>query len=137
MFHGVTRAKFKRDYHLAKMEHQNNRKITVNGNGHPMSVGFNKRGNKHIYNDSLKRLNALQPSDLPQMDIILSGAKFIKKRGVEKERAGKDNIKRFYYYRTTLHGSNIYLHVAEESKTTKSGKWKHFRYLYAVTSRLK
>lgn len=137
LFHGVTIPKFKRDYHLAKMAPLKQRKVTVNGNGHTMAVGFNQRGNKHIYNDSLKRTNALQPSDLPKMDVILSKAEFVKKRGVSKQRGEKDKISRFYYYRTTLHGTTIYLHVAEESRRAESGVMKHNRYLYAVTSRLK
>ena len=131
-----TRSQIMREYHLARMQSLKGTKVVVNGNGHPMKVGFNKHGNKHLYNDAHTGNRGIQYSDLSNMATILAGARFVRKAGLRKPRP-KDEIKRFYYYKTTLHGSTVYLHVAEKDFVNKRGKVWHSRYLYATTRRLK
>ena len=111
------------------------RKITVDGNGHPLKVGFTKKGNRHLYSDLGRRTRILRDSDMPRLDKILSGADFVRKAGLYKPRP-KDNIKRFYYYRANVRGKYIFLHVAETQKKS-GGILKLKRFLYAVTDNLK
>lgn len=126
-------SKIKRDYYKTKMQPLLSKKVIVNGNGHSMSVGFTKYGNKHLYSNAVTGKNGIKPSDLENMDKILKGAKFLRKAELYKER--KDKISRFYYYKAKVNGRRIFLHVAEESRKLKTGKWIHNRYLYAVTNR--
>ena len=129
-----TRSKIFRDYYTAQMSPLLKQNVSTNGNGHTISVGFTKEGNKHLFNDAYSHKTALQPSDLPHINEILRRSVFVKKSKIYKKR--KDKIKRFYYYKTTLHGSTVYLNVAE-TDMLKNGHWAHDRYLYAVTKRLK
>ena len=128
--------KKKRNYHLGKMRRLFGVKVTLNGNGHPVKVGFNRLGNKHLYHNAQHGKRGIQLGDLPNMDRILSGATFVKKKGLYKPRP-KDDIKRFYYYKTSLHGDTVYLHVAETDFFNKRGKLLHSRFLYASSLRMK
>ncbi len=132
----INPAKRKRDYLLGKMRRLYGVKVQLNGNGHPIKVGFNRLGNKHLYHNALHGRRGILPGDLSNMDRILSGAKFVKKSGLHKSRP-KDDIKRFYYYKTSLHGDTVYLHVAETDFFNKRGSMKHKRFLYAATTKLK
>lgn len=117
------------------MEHLLTTKVSVNGNGHPMNVGFSKYGNKHLYSDTFGRSRVISKEDLAVLDSILTTAEFIKKASIYKIR--KDNIKRFYYYKAELHGKTIYLNVAETDFIAPKGKIKHERFLYSITDSLK
>ena len=122
-------------HYLHKMEHLLSKKIEVNGNGHTMSVGFTKYGNKHLYSDTFGRTAVLKKDDLESLDVVLSESKFIKKARNYKLR--DDEIKRFYYYEGSLHGRTVYLNVAEKDLVSKSGKLKHYRFLYSITDKIK
>lgn len=124
-----------RDFHNRKMEPLAMKTVTHNGNGHKMTIGFRKEGNKHLFHDATARHKSpLQPGDLPNLDKILAQSKFIRKVANHKKR--KDKIKRFYYYETVLHGSKAYLHVAE-TDYMRNGHIAHDRFLYAVTGHLR
>ena len=120
---------------MHEMEPLLKKKVVVNGNGHNMTVKFNKMGNKHLYSDTFCRTNTVQKEDLKDLDKLLANAKFIKKSGLSKPR--KDEVKRFYYYEAQLHGKYVYLNVAEESTTLSNGQIKHYRFLYSVTDSIK
>ena len=122
-------------HYLHKMEHLLSKKIEVNGNGHTMSVGFTRYGNKHLYSDTFGRTAVLKKDDLESLDVVLSESKFIKKARNYKLR--DDEIKRFYYYKGSLHGRTVYLNVAEKDLVSKSGKLKHYRFLYSITDKIK
>ena len=123
-----------RNHYLKQMEHLKRIKVTVNGNGHPMQVGFNKYGNKHLYQDAY--WGKIGHEELQNIDQLLQSATFVTKARISKGR--KDDIKRFYYYKAfNRDGRLVYLNVAETDYTTQRGKKKHKRYLYAVTFSLK
>lgn len=124
-----------RTHYMHEMEPLLKKKVVVNGNGHNMTVKFNKMGNKHLYSDTFYRTNTLQKEDLKDLDKLFANAKFIKKSGLSKPR--KDDVKRFYYYEAKLHGKTIYLNVAEKSTLLSSGQIKHYRFLYSVTDSIK
>lgn len=111
------------------------KKIVVNGNGHPMSVGFSTYGNKHLYSDTFGRSNVLEKTDLATLDKLFDSATFVTKSRLSKPR--KDEIKRFYYYKTELHGLTVYLNVGETDYIKRSGKIIHHRFLYSVTDKIK
>lgn len=109
-------------------------KVQKEGNGHPISVGFNKYGNKHLLSDTYGRSSVLQRDDLKDLDKLLAKATFVKKSGLSKVR--KDDIKRFYYYEAKLHGKTVYLNVAETDKFRKGIGLSHERFLYSITDKI-
>ncbi|MGL4908151.1 MAG: phage minor head protein [Bacteroidales bacterium] len=130
----VEEQKRSRDKAQAKkeMEALLNKSVTVNGNGHNMSVGFTKKGNKHLLSDAI-RLDKI--AELKELDRLLETAEFVQKAKLKKER--KDDIKRFYYYKAELNEKTIYLNVAETDFIGKHKKQTHKRFLYAITDKLK
>lgn len=124
-----------REKYLDQMAQLYGKKVTVNGNGHDMKVGFNKYGNEHLYHDTF-RSSVLTKDDLKDVDKLFSDATFITKAKLYKPRK-HDQIRRFYYYKTTLHGQTVYLQVAELDYRRKNGRIKHSRFLYCITDELK
>lgn len=118
-------------HYMREMEPLLTKKISVNGNGHPMNVGFSKYGNKHLYSDTFGRSSVLTKDDLASLDSLLAGAKFIKK--VAKSKPRRDRIERFYYYEAELHGRKVYLNVGETDIISRTGKIRHDRFLYSIT----
>ena len=112
------------------------KKLTLNGNGHSISVGFSKYGNKHLYSDTYSRSGGFPKEELKNLDKHLANATFVKKVGLNKERKN-DEIKRFYYYELNLKGKKYYLNVAEEDDISPRGKYNHHRYLYSITKSIK
>lgn len=125
----------RRKHYLHVMEPLLKKKITVNGNGHDMPVGFSKYGNKHLYSDTHGRSSVLNAEDLANIDEILANARFIRKSAKSKPR--KDKIERFYYYEAEVRGRKVYLNVAETDYVMEFGKILHDRFLYSVTDNLK
>lgn len=124
-----------RKHYLHEMEHLLKKKVPVNGNGHPMSVGFSTYGNKHLYSDTYGRSSVLTKNDLSSLDNLLANATFVKKAAKTKPR--RDTIERFYYYRANLNGKTVYLNVGETDFISPSGKIKHDRFLYSITDSIK
>lgn len=122
-------------HYLTQMEPLEQVKVTVKGNGHSMAVGFNRKGNKHLYADAYK--GKIDKEELPHLDKMLQKATFVTKAGQSKPRPN-DDIKRFYYYRTiNRNGQEIFLNVAETDVVMRNGQWKHKRFLYSITKSLK
>ena len=100
-----------------------------------MSVGFNQKGNKHLYADAYK--GKIDKEELLLLDKMLQGATFVTKAGLSKPRPN-DDIKRFYYYRTVnRNGQEIFLNVAETDHRMRNGQWFHKRFLYSITRTIK
>ncbi len=129
-----SRAAILRTHYLHEMEPLLKQRVTVDGNGHPMSVGFTKIGNKHLYSDTFLR-SGFKKEDLAHLDKLLAKSRFVKKGGLSKPR--KDDIKRFYYYEAQYKGKTVYLNVAEEDDVSPHGKINHRRYLYSITDKIK
>lgn len=125
-----------RKHYLYQMEPLLKKKLTLNGNGHSISVGFSKYGNKHLYSDTYSRSGGFPKEELKNLDKHLANATFVKKVGLNKERKN-DEIKRFYYYELNLKGKKYYLNVAEEDDISPRGKYNHHRYLYSITKSIK
>ena len=122
-------------HYLSRMEPLKQTKVAVNGNGHSMSVGFNQKGNKHLYADAYK--GKIDKEELLLLDKMLQGATFVTKASLSKPRPN-DDIKRFYYYRTVnRNGQEIFLNVAETDFRDIHGNIWHGRFLYSITKTLK
>ena len=122
-------------HYLTQLEPLKQRKVTVDGNGHSMNVGFNQKGNKHLYADAYK--GKIDKEELLSLDQMLQNAAFITKAGLSKPRPN-DDIKRFYYYRAVnRNGQEIFLNVAETDHRMKNGQWFHKRFLYSITRTIK
>ncbi len=122
-------------HYLTQMEPLKQTKVTVNGNGHSVTVGFNQKGNKHLYADAYK--GKIDKEELLSLDKMLQSATFVTKVGLSKPRPN-DDIKRFYYYRAVnRNGQEIYLNVAETDYRKNNGRWFHDRFLYSITRTIK
>ena len=122
-------------HYLTQMEPLKQIKVTVSGNGHPIRVGFNQKGNKHLYADAYK--GKIDKEELLLLDKMLQGATFVTKASLSKPRPN-DDIKRFYYYRTVnRNGQEIFLNVAETDFRDIHGNIWHGRFLYSITKTLK
>lgn len=122
-------------HYLSQMEPLKQRKVAVKGNGHSMNVGFNQKGNKHLYADAYK--GKIEKEELLLLDKMLQGATFVTKASLSKPRPN-DDIKRFYYYRTiNRNGQEIFLNVAETDHRMRNGQWFHKRFLYSITRTIK
>lgn len=122
-------------HYLSQMEPLKQRKVAVKGNGHSMNVGFNQKGNKHLYADAYK--GKIDKEELLLLDKMLQGATFVTKASLSKPRPN-DDIKRFYYYRTiNRNGQEIFLNVAETDHRMRNGQWFHKRFLYSITRTIK
>lgn len=130
-----TQSAIERIHYMHEMEPLLEKKVTVNGNGHDMSVSFSKRGNKHLLSDTYGRCNNISKDDLKNLDKILASSTFVTKTQLSKDR--KDDIRRFYYYRAEVNGRTVYLNVAETDYRRPSGKWFHDRFVFSVTDSLK
>ena len=122
-------------HYLTQMETLKQRKVIVNGNGHSMNVGFNQKGNKHLYADAYR--GKIDKEELLLLDQMLQSATFVTKASLSKPRPN-DDIKRFYYYRTiNRNGLEIFLNVAETDFRDIHGNIWHERFLYSITKTLK
>lgn len=106
-------------------------KVTKSVGDKNITVGFTSFGNKHLYSDTFRRSKTFQKGDLLHLPELLEKSIYVSSDGLSKPR--KDRITGFYYFKVELHGSSVYLNVAEESV---KGKVKR-RYLYSVTDRIK
>lgn len=129
------RKKQKNDIIRSMDDGLNHKKIIQNGNGHSIKIGFKHDGNDHLYNDVAFKIKGISPKDLLYIDEILGKAVFVTKCGLSKTRP--DKIARFYYYKTIIKGKIFFLNVAETDIVKKNGKIKHYRFLYAITDKLR
>lgn len=124
-----------RDYINNKLATIQGQTIAQNGNGHPIIIKFNKKGNKHICDDIKTLKTPILADNIKDLPTLLQNAKFITKGGLTKPRA--DGIKRFYYYEAELNGKKFYFNVAETDSINKRGKIKHQRFVYSIRNSIK
>lgn len=130
-----SQAAIERTHYLREMEHLLEKKVTVNIDGMNKSVGFNKKGNGHLYSDTFGRSKALAKEHLKELDIVLKNATYIKSEGLSKVR--KDNVVQFHYLRSTIDGSEIYFNIAEETIKRSKGKSESRYYVYSITDSIR
>jgi SPP1 gp7 family putative phage head morphogenesis protein len=131
--HEKSEAAKQRDKYLKEMKPLLNKTVEQQSDNGTVSVKFTKKGNKHLYNDTLGRAKTMDKDDLKNLDSLLRKAAFVKSAPLYKER--KDSISKFYYYKDK--DKELYFHVAESTVKLKNGRETIHRYLYAVTNYLK
>lgn len=120
------------------MEEFLNVKVRKAVNGNIVSVGFTRDGNKHLYADTFMQGRAIDKADLLKMPELLEGSEYVKSSPNEGNRAhmGNRNITMFHYFKTRLHGNEVYLNVAETSVVINETTTKR-RFLYSVTKHIR
>lgn len=117
-------------HYLREMEPLLGKKISVNGNGHQMKVGFSSLGNKHLYSDTFGRSSVLTKEDLKTLDVLLAQAVYDGEFGLTHSR--NDDIDRFYYFKTSLRGQDIRLNVAQQIRRLSDGRIRVRHFLYSI-----
>lgn len=98
-----------RAHYMATMEPLLSKKVDKPTRDKRIKVGFNKRGNKHLFADTFGRTRWLQKDDLKNLDQILQQAEY---ESEAPSRPGHNNpYERFYYYKATIHGHKVILNV--------------------------
>jgi hypothetical protein len=129
-----TAAAKERQKHLDEMKPLLKKEVRKEADGKELIVGFTKKGNKHLYSDTLARAKgAMDKNDLKALDVALKQSVFVQSAGLDKKR--KDNIRKFYYFKDK--DKELYYNVAEEREKLSNGREKIHQYLYAVTKSVK
>jgi len=123
-----SQAATERKKYLAEMKPLLSKKVKMPTDTGTINVKFTSKGNKHLYNDMLKRTQELNKTDLKTIDVALQNSTFVKSATLSKAR--KDMISKFYYFKDQQ--KELYYNVAE-----KVNKGIVSRFLYAVTRKLK
>lgn len=131
-----SRAAIERKHYLREMKPLLKKKVTLEVDGTPRSVGFSKEGNKHLYSDTFGRSSVLKKEDLAGLDKVLAGSTYVKSAEIDPTHP-KTWAKRFHYFKGEIGGKTVYLNVAEAEFENKSGKKKYDRFLYSVTDKIK
>lgn len=124
-----------RKYYAGKMSAFTKLKITKSVGTMDITIGFNRYGNRHLYSDTFRRSKTFQKDDLLHLPELLDKSQYVQTSPLSKLR--KDKISKFYYFKVRLHGNHVYLNVAEEKYSMKSGHIRYRRYLYSVTDKIK
>ena len=112
------------------------KKVTLEIDGTPRSIGFRKEGNKHLFSDTFGRSSALKKEHLATLDKVLEQSTYVdSSKGLSHER--KDNIRKFHYFKGEIDGKTVYLNVAELAGTDSKGKVKVKYFLYSITDRIR
>jgi SPP1 gp7 family putative phage head morphogenesis protein len=122
-----------RNKYMEQMKPLLKKTLTKQADGKKIKVKFTKKGNKHLYSDTLTRAKgALKKDDLKNLDNALKNAEFVKSEGLSKVR--KDNIVKFYYFKDK--NKELYYNVAEEAYKKKGVEHKKI-FLYSATKHIK
>lgn len=132
-----------RQFYRERMERLLNITIRKLADGRFLKVGFSKYGNKHLYSDAASRRSGhFMRSDLLNIDSILENSSYVESASISKPR--NDDIIGFHYFKTNLHGSTVYLNIAEQKYGTNRpdtpGDVQQVRtrnFVYSMTDRLK
>jgi hypothetical protein len=124
-----TAAAAERQKYLSEMKPLLKTTVKKEAGGSEITVKFTKKGNRHLYSDTLTRANGLlTKDDLKALDTALGQSVFVKSALSNKKR--KDNVTKFYYFKDAA--KEIYYNVAE---VVNKGSYEYF--LYAATKSIK
>lgn len=111
-----------------------NKQVEIDGVKKEISIGFNSRGNKHLYSDTLTRVKGkFNKEELSIIDKKLDDADFVKYSKLSKTR--KDEITGFYYFKDKF--NDLYYNVAVSTAKLKGGKEAKHKFLYSITKNIK
>jgi len=128
-----TAATIEREKYLKEMEILLDKKVVKRIDGGSISIGFTKKGNKHLYSDTIMRVEGVSKNDLKKLNTSLRKSVFVKSAELSKKR--KDDITKFYYFKDK--NKELYYNVAERVKMDNDGRYDISRFLYSITNSIK
>lgn len=113
---------------VAKLE---NKKMKLNAGGEDIEVIFTKKGLEHAARDAMFNLSGkyMSRKSMINIDEILKSSVYVEKQTFKEPRKDK---KEFFFAHKDTQGRQIYLKVAFDRATSKSGRY----YLYTIVDRL-
>lgn len=122
-----------RDYITQKIESLTKETVLQHSKEGFINISFNKKGNKHIVDDTRTLKTALNSENIVNLPDYLRTADYVDDHFVTDHK----NIVKFYYYRAYVDGRKVYFNVAEEIETSPRGKKRRKRYVYAIRNTCK
>ena len=90
-------------------------------NGNNIKVGFDKKGNKHLYSDTMARTRRVSADELKDMDIILDNATYLDEAAHDPTHNNPFDY--FYYFKaTTADGQSVRLNIGRETHRRNDGR---------------
>ncbi|GHV69897.1 hypothetical protein FACS1894199_19130 [Bacteroidia bacterium] len=86
-----------KETYLQQMKPLLSKTVTKTTDEGEIVVKFSRKGNKHLYSDTLGRAKGLKKDDLNELDKALRESDFVKSSPITKAR--KDDITKFYYFK--------------------------------------
>lgn len=117
-----------REKYLKEMEPLLDKKVVKETDEGSVAIGFTKKGNKHLLNDTQWRAKKFDKENLKTIDESLQQSTFVKSAELSKKR--KDSITKFYYFKDK--DKKLYYNVAEKIRGGTV-----YRYLYSITNKIK
>ena len=90
-------------------------------NGNNIKVGFDKKGNKHLYSDTMARTRRVSADELKDMDIMLDNATYLDEAAHDPTHNNPFDY--FYYFKaTTADGQSVRLNIGRETHRRNDGR---------------
>ena len=90
-------------------------------NGNNIKVGFDKKGNKHLYSDTMARTRRVSADELKDMDIMLDNATYLNEAAHDPTHNNPFDY--FYYFKaTTANGQSVRLNIGRETHRRNDGR---------------
>lgn len=90
-------------------------------NGNNIKIGFDKKGNKHLYSDTMARTRRVSADELKDMDIMLDNATYLDKAAHDPTHNNPFDY--FYYFKaTTADGQSVRLNIGRETHRRNDGR---------------
>jgi len=106
-----------RTHYMHEMKPLLSRSVEKTIEGRRLSVGFTKRGNKHLFSDTFDRTRIVRKEDLKDLATYLENAEYIGDSALTHPRA--DYIQHFYYFKVQVNGRWVRLNVAKKGTNKK------------------
>lgn len=90
-------------------------------NGNNIKVGFDKKGNKHLYSDTMARTRRVSADELKDIDIMLDNATYLNEAAHDPTHNNPFDY--FYYFKaTTADGQSVRLNIGRETHRRNDGR---------------
>lgn len=119
-----------RTHYMHEMKPLLSRSVEKTIEGRRLSVGFTKRGNKHLFFDTFDRTRIVRKEDLKNLATYLENAEYVGDSALTHPRT--DNIEHFYYFKVQVNGRWVRLNVAKEVKQRPNGFERVSHYVYSI-----
>lgn len=125
-----SRAAKQRAKYMTRMEPLLDVEVEKEADGKTITIGFTRRGNKHLYSDALGRSKSIELELLERLDELLRESTYIGESGLTHPRS--DGVDHFYYFKGKIRGKAVRLNVAERTKVKTDGQPQKETFLYSI-----